>query len=115
VQTAIRNAKGEQIMKIMKCECSKNVLVEVEWTVPGIAGKSSAEHLQMTLEEIVAVRGVRVNVPNKTVLVGFDADYTSEKTLKEILNMAGFNVAPSREELYRLEIFGNLGQVSLVA
>lgn len=99
----------------MKCECGKNVLVEVEWMVPGITSKSRAEHLQMTLEEIVAVRGVRVNVPNKTVLVGFDSDYTSEKKLKDILNMAGFKVAPSREELYRLEVFGNLGQVSLAA
>jgi copper chaperone CopZ len=90
----------------MKCECGKNVLVEVEWTVPGVTGKSSAEHLQMALEEITAVRGVRVNVAKKSVLVGFDADYTSEQKLKEALNKAGFQVAPSREELYRLEIFG---------
>jgi copper chaperone CopZ len=90
----------------MKCECGKNVLVEVEWTVPGITGKSAAENLQMALEEITAVRGVRVNVPKKTVLVGFDADYTSELKLKDVLKVAGFQVAPSREELYRLEIFG---------
>jgi len=97
----------------MKCECGKNVLVEVEWTVPGITGKSSAEHLQMALEEVAAVRGVRVNVAKKSVLVGFDADYTSELKLKEILGRAGFQVAPSREELYRLEIFGAADQVGL--
>ena len=95
----------------MVCECGKNVLVEVEWTVSDITCKLDAEHLQMTLEEIVAVRGVRVNLSKQTVLVGFDADYTSEQKLKDVLSMAGFPVAPSREELYRLEIFGGLGEV----
>lgn len=90
----------------MKCECGKNVLVEVEWTVPGITCERSAENLQMTLEEITAVRGVRVNMRNKTVLVGYDADHTSEQALKDVLNRGGFQVAPGREELYRLELFG---------
>lgn len=99
----------------MKCECGKNVLVEVEWMVPGITGKSSAEQLQMALEEIAAVRGVRVNLKKQSVLVGFDADYISEQKLKEVLNRAGFQVAPGREELYRLEIFGAANQVGLAA
>ena len=95
----------------MKCECGKNVLVEVEWSVPGITCEGSAESLQMTLEEIAAVRGVRVNFRKQSVLVGFDADYTSEQKLKEILKNAGFQVALSREELYRQEVFGTLEQV----
>jgi len=92
----------------MMCECGKNVLVEVEWTVSGITCEDNAENLQMTLEAIAAVRGVRVNLPKQSVRVGFDADYTSEQKLKEILCRAGFQVAHSREELYRLEIFGGL-------
>ena len=99
----------------MKCECGKNVLVEVEWLVPGITSELSAENLQMALEEITAVRGVRVNVAKKLVLVGFDADYTSEQKLKDVINRAGFQVAPSKEELYRQEIFGNLEMVGQAA
>lgn len=97
----------------MKCECGKNVLVEVEWTVPGISCERSAENLQMTLEEIVAVRGVRVDIPNRSVLIGFDADHTSEQKLKEILGRSGFQVAPGREELYRLEIFRWSGETKI--
>lgn len=99
----------------MKCECGKNVLVEVEWTVSGITCERSAENLQMTLEKITAVRGVRVNIPKKSVLVGFDADHTCEQKLKDVLNRAGFQVAPSREELYRLELFGSSEQIGLAA
>jgi copper chaperone CopZ len=99
----------------MKCECSGNVLVEVEWTVPGITSGLRAEHLQMALEEITAVRGVRINIPKQSVLVGFDANYTSEQKLKDVLKVAGFQVAPSREELYRLEIFGKSEQLCVAA
>jgi copper chaperone CopZ len=99
----------------MKCECSKNVLVEVEWGVQGITSQGSAENLQMTLEEIAAVRGVRVNLKKQSVLVGFDADYTSEQILKEVMKKAGFHVALSREELYRQEIFGNSEPLAVAA
>jgi copper chaperone CopZ len=69
----------------------------------------------MTLEEITAVRGVRINRAKQSVLVGFDANYTSEQKLKDLVNVAGFQVAPSREELYRLEIFGFSEQPGVAA
>ena len=41
--------------------------------------------------------------------------HNSEQKLKNLLNSAGFQVAPSREELYRLEIFGSLEEVAQAA
>lgn len=99
----------------MKCECSGNVLIEIEWTVPGITSRLSAEQLQMTLEEITAVRGVRINIQKQSVLVGFDAGYTSENKLKEVMKEAGFQIALSREELYRTEIFGSSEPLAVAA
>jgi len=76
----------------MGCECGEFSLVEVEWSVPSLDTELCAEELQMTLEEITAVRGVMVNVREKTVRVGFDADYIGMQQLKEIMNRAGFQV-----------------------
>jgi len=76
----------------MGCECGKFSLAEMEWLVPALGGAGSADELQMVLEQITAVRGVRVNVREKTVLVGFDADYIGVQQLKEAMNKAGFKV-----------------------
>jgi copper chaperone CopZ len=102
-------------MIIMKCECGKFSLTEMEWSVPSLESEGCAEELQMVLEEITAVRGVRVNRQQKTVMVGFDADYIGTQQLKEAMNRAGFPVAPSREELYRLEIFGTADHAEVAA
>lgn len=76
----------------MGCECGNFSLVEVEWSVPSLDREGCAEELQMMLEEITAVRGVSVKVREKTVLVGFDADYIGTQQLKEVMNGAGFHV-----------------------
>jgi len=90
----------------MECECGKFSLSEMEWTVPSLDIDGCAEELQMILEEIAAVRGVRIKIREKTVRVGFHADYIGTEQLEEAITRAGFAVVPSREELYRLEIFG---------
>jgi len=79
----------------MGCECGEFSLTEMEWSVPSLDDEGCAEELQTVLEEITAVRGVRVNMRQKTVLVGFDADYISTKQLTAAMNRAGFQVALS--------------------
>jgi copper chaperone CopZ len=79
-------------MTIMGCECGEFSLTEREWYVPALAGEGCAETLRMVLEELTAVRGVRVRVGEKTVRVGFDADYIGTQQLKEAMNLAGFKV-----------------------
>lgn len=76
----------------MGCECGNFSLVEREWSVPSLDDEGCAEELQMTLEGITAVRGVRVKVRERTVLVGFDAAHISAQQLKEAMNKAGFQV-----------------------
>lgn len=76
----------------MACECGKFSLTEKEWSVVSLDNEFSAENLQMVLEEITAVRGVRIKLQEKTVRVGFDADYIGTQQLKEAMNMAGYSV-----------------------
>jgi len=95
----------------MRCECGMKALAEVEWSVPELGAGDGAERLRMALEDIPAVRGVRVRVSEKTVLVGFDDAQVSVQLLKEAINKAGFPSALTREEIYRLEIFGS-GELS---
>lgn len=74
----------------MGCECGNKAFVEVEWSVPTIESKGCAEKVRMALEEIAAVRGVRVRVPGKTVLVSFDDTLIGLPQLKEALSRAGY-------------------------
>jgi hypothetical protein len=92
----------------MDCKCGSFSLTEREWTVPSLVNSDYAEELQMILEEIAAVRGVRIKVREKSVRVGFNADHIGTEQLEEAMTSAGFEIAPNREELYRLEIFGTV-------
>lgn len=74
----------------MVCECGNFSLTEMEWRVPSLDCKGCAEGLQMVLEEITAVRGIRVKIREQTVRVGFDADYIGTPQLTEVMNRAGF-------------------------
>lgn len=99
----------------MGCDCGKFSLTEMEWSVPSLDGEECAEELQMILEDIPAVRGVRVNVRQRTVRVGFNTDHIGMQQLKAAMDRAGFEAAPGREELYRLEIFGSGDQAAAAA
>jgi hypothetical protein len=74
----------------MACECGRFSLTEREWSVPSLDSRGSADELQLVLEEIAAVRGVRVKVGERTVLVGFDADYIGAPQLTAAMRRAGF-------------------------
>jgi copper chaperone CopZ len=74
----------------MECACEHKEFMEVEWSVPTIESKECAEKVGMAIEEIAAVRGVKVNLLLKTVTVCFDDDRIGLQQLKEAMNNAGF-------------------------
>lgn len=77
----------------MACECGRFSLTEREWSVPALDDRDRAEALQLALEEIAAVRGVRVSLREKTVLVGFDADHIGTGQLTAVIRRVGYAAA----------------------
>ena len=74
----------------MACACQFKEFLEVEWSVPTIESRECAETVGMALEEIAAVRGVRVNLLAKTVTVCFDDAIIGLQHLKEAMLNVGF-------------------------
>jgi copper chaperone CopZ len=74
----------------MECACEHKEFMEVEWSVPTIETKECAEKVGMAIEEIADVRGVKVNLLQKTVTVCFDDARIGLQQLKEAINNAGF-------------------------
>ena len=85
------------------CACGNKAFAEVEWSVPGIESAGCAQKARLALEEIPAVRGVRVRMAAGTVMVSFDDALIGLPQLKEALNRAGLAAVlasrPSRPSL----------------
>lgn len=74
----------------MECACQHKEFMEIEWLVPSIDSRDSAEKVGLALEEIADVRGVKVNLLSKIVTVCFDDSRIGLQHLKEAMSMAGF-------------------------
>jgi copper chaperone CopZ len=63
----------------------------VEWYLEQIESAEDAENARMVLEEMAAVRGVRVSLQSKIATVCFDDSTVGIKDMKKALRKAGFD------------------------
>jgi copper chaperone CopZ len=72
------------------CQGGVKSLKEVELSVPTLKCESCGGKLKSALEDVRGVRDVRVEVPEKRVVVSFNSCAVNEQQLREVADKAGF-------------------------
>jgi hypothetical protein len=79
----------------MECNCgsSNETWAVATFSIPILTSEQSAETLVEVLSEVRAVRGFRVNIPGKQIIVSYDSIRIDVPQLQEIIEKTGFSAS----------------------
>ena len=79
----------------MECNCgsSNETWAAATFSIPTMTSEEAAESLVDVLSELRAVRGFRLNLDERQIIVSYDALRINAPQLQEIIEKTGFGAA----------------------